>query len=159
EQGSINVTAFVRFRDRNGVFWNGLSCRATEDGGARCGVDCDGGGFRVKGRDASLLVENLGFVVVGGCGASDDEQAMSDFVDPGEVERLFRLDPKPVAECRALDEQSKPAWAKLGSSVRTRLHTKDASCFARRYDAAHLAKHPDQTVARIALLKPAGVTS
>jgi hypothetical protein len=153
-EGGIHVTAFVRFRDKPGLFWNGLECQRS-GGAVHCGIECDGGGFRLRGSDTSLLLENEGFVVVGGCGASEDERDLSDFVSPGADDKVFRLDAKPVAECRALEDSRKPAWAKLGPPIRERLAREGEVCFARAYDAAHLGKHPQQMVRRIAVLKAA----
>lgn len=153
-EGGIHVTAFVRFRDKAGLYFNGLICTRS-DGVVRCGIECDGGGFRLRGAGSSLVLDNDGFVVVGGCGASEDEQEQSDIVNPGADDKLFRLDPRPVAECRALEDSRKPAWAKLGPPVRERLAREGDVCFARAYDAAHLAKHPQQMVRRIAVLKAA----
>lgn len=154
--GNVGVTAYVRFRDRQGLFWNSLSCRRSDDGTVRCGVDCDGGGFKLRAEDQSLLVENEGFVVVGGCGASEDEREREDVVKPGADDRVFRLDSKPVAACAAVRDAHVPAWAKLGPPLRERLATEQARCFARAYDNAHLARHPQQTVRRIAVLKQEG---
>jgi hypothetical protein len=42
--GRVGVSAYVRFRDRPGLFYNSLSCHRS-DGVVRCGIDCDGGGF------------------------------------------------------------------------------------------------------------------
>lgn len=155
--GGIRVTAYVRFRDRPGLFFNGLHCSRSNDGGkVRCGIECDGGGFLLKDAGKSLLLENEGFVVVGGCGASEDEEEHADFVKPGADDKLFRLDPLPVAQCRALEDSRKPAWAALGPPLRERLNQDNPVCFSRSYDAAHLAKHPQQTVRRIAVLKVKG---
>lgn len=153
-EGGIHVTAFVRFRDRPGLYFNGLQC-SRSDGTVHCGIECDGGGFRLRGSGPSLLLDNQGFVVVGGCGASEDEQEQRDFVSPGADDKVFRLDPRPLAECRALEDSRKPAWAKLGPPIRERLAREGDVCFARSYDAAHLAKHPQQLVRRIAVLKAA----
>jgi hypothetical protein len=155
-QGSIHVMAYVRFRDRPGLFFNGLSCNPGIKGGVHCGIDCDGGGFHLKPSTDSLLLENEGFVVIGGCGASEDEAEQADHVSPGADDKVFRLDRKPVAECRALEDSRKPQWAALGAPLRERLDTESAVCFTRSYDAAHLSKHPKQTVRRIAVLKVKG---
>jgi hypothetical protein len=153
----IIVTAYVRFRNRPGLFFNSLHCGKSTDGKeVRCGIDCDGGSFKLRTSEKSLLLENEGFVVVGGCGASEDEQEMADYVKPGADDKLFRLDPKPVAECRALADSLKPHWAKLGKTVRERLDRDEAVCLSRRYDAAHLAKHPQQTVRAISVYKAKG---
>jgi hypothetical protein len=155
EGGFVLTDAFVRFRDRPGLFYNSLACVRSE-GTVRCGIDCDGGGFKLRTSGHSLLLDNEGFVVIGGCGASDDENEQRDFVKPGADDRVFRLDPKPVAECAAVRDQLKPAWAKLGAPLRERLDRSEAVCFSRSYDAAHLGRHPQQTVRRIAVLKPDG---
>jgi hypothetical protein len=147
--------AYVRFRDKPGLFTNWLSCGKSTDGkGIRCGVECDGGGFRISAKDMALLVENDGFVVTGGCGANEDDQERRDFVRPGEADKEFVLDPRPLAECTAIRDSLKPMWAKLGAPIRERLAKSGAVCFSRSYDAAHLVKHPQQTVKRIAVLKP-----
>lgn len=151
----VNVMAYVRFRDRPGLFFNGLNCLKYENN-IRCGIDCDGGGFLLKPSGESLLIENEGFVVIGGCGASEDEEEQSDNVKPGADDKVFRLDRKPIAECRALEDSRKPQWASLGAPLRERLNRDEALCFSRSYDAAHLAKHPQQTVRRVAVLKEKG---
>jgi hypothetical protein len=153
--GGVPVMAYVRFRDRPGLFFNGLNCRKYESS-IRCDIDCDGGGFLLKPSGDSLLLENEGFVVVGGCGASEDEEEQSDNVKPGADDRVFRLDKKPIAECRALEDSRKPAWAALGAPLRERLNRDEAVCFSRSYDAAHLTRHPQQLVRRIAVLKVKG---
>lgn len=156
-EGGIRVTAYVRFRDRPGLFFNGLFCGMSADGGkVRCGIDCDGGGFFLRDAGKSLLLDNQGFVVVGGCGASEDEEENTDVVKPGADDKVFRLDPLPAAQCRALEDSRKPVWAALGAPLRERLYRDDAICFSRSYDAAHLAKHPQQTVRRISVLKAKG---
>ena len=155
--GGIRVTAYVRFRDRPGLFFNGLHCGSSLTGGkVRCGIDCDGGGFFLKDGGKSLLLENQGFVVVGGCGASEDEEENRDFVKPGADDKVFRLEPLPAAQCRALEDSRKPIWVALGAPLRERLNRDDAVCFSRTYDAAHLKAHPQQTVRRIAVLKVQG---
>ena len=154
--GGMQIMAYVRFRDRTGLFFNGLSCMNYAESGVRCGIDCDGGGFRLKPSGDSLLLENNGFVVIGGCGASEDEAEQADQVLPGADDKVFRLDRKSVAECRALEDSRKPAWAALGAPLRERFDSDNAVCFTRSYDAAHLSKHPKQTVKRIAVLKTKG---
>lgn len=155
EDGRIGLTAYVGFRDRPGVYWNWLSCVRSE-GTLRCGIDCDGGGFKLLAAGEALLLENEGFVVTGGCGASDEDNANRDFVRPGADDRAFRLDRAPIAACAARRDALKPEWAKLGAPLRERLDRDEAVCFERRYDAAHLKKHPRQTVRRISVGKPAG---
>lgn len=155
DDGRILVTAYVRFRDRQGVFSNGLSCVRNDNGTVRCGIDCDGGSFNLKAGGPSILLENEGFTVVGGCGASEEDQDNLEIVKPGADDKLFRLDPRPVAACVAERDARAPAFARLGAPIRERLAPKDAICFTRDYDAAHLAAHPGQTIRRIAVLKTA----
>jgi hypothetical protein len=103
-----------------------------------------------------LLLDNEGFVVTGGCGAPDDERDLSDYVKPGEDDRVFRLDPQPLPQCAAVRNSLKPAWAKLGAPLRVRFDRTEPVCFSRSYDDAHLRKHARQSVRRIAVLKPDG---
>lgn len=153
EYGRILVYAYVRFRDRKGVYSNGLSCHKTDDGKIMCGVDCDGGSFLLRPQGQSLLLENNGFVVVGGCGASEDEQENEEHVSPGADDKLFRLDQRPVAACMAERAAMAPVWAKIGTPLRERFQQQETVCFNRSYDSAHLASHPGQTVKRIAVFK------
>jgi hypothetical protein len=152
--GRVNVSAYVRFRDRKGVYSNALSC-AKDDKTVRCMIDCDGGSFNLKPAGQSLLLENEGFVVVGGCGASEDEQENEEHVSPGADDKVFRLDPKPVAACAAERAALAPAWARLGKPLRVRFKDNETLCLSRSYDAAHLASHPKQTVKLIAVMKTA----
>ena len=92
-------------------------------------------------------------MVVGGCGASEDEQENEEYVAPGADDKVFRLDPKPFAACMAERAAMAPAFAKLGKPLRVRFKENETLCFSRSYDAAHLAAHPKQTVKRIAVLK------
>ncbi len=154
ENGNIRIDVYVRFRDRTGVYSNGMFC-GRSDKGVYCAVECDGGSFDVERQGASLLLRNNGFVVTGGCG-SDDEKEKSVFLEPGADDRAFRLDPKPPAECMAVRDTQRPAFAKLGTPLRVRLDRTEAVCFTRSYDADHLARNPQQTVRRIAVLKTAG---
>jgi hypothetical protein len=150
---SIGVSAYVRFRDRKGVYTNGLSCHKYENNRVRCGVDCDGGSFNLKISGPSLLLENEGFVVVGGCGASEDEQENEEHVSPGADDKVFRLDPKPAAACVAERAAMAPAFVKLGKPLRLRFEENETLCLSKSYDAAHLASHPKQAIKRIAVLK------
>lgn len=153
EHASVLVTAYVRFRDRRGVYMNGLTCRKNDSGVVFCGVDCDGGSFNLRPSGASLLLENRGFVVVGGCSASEDERENEEHVRPGADDKVFRLDPKPFAACLAERDAMAPVWAKLGTPLRDRLNGHETLCLSRSYDTAHLKSHPKQTVKRIAVLR------
>lgn len=154
--GNFSLMAYVRFRDKPGkLFWHSLGCHKAEDGRTRCGIDCDGGSFVLKPQDRSLLLENNGFTVVGGCGESEEEAEQRDFVAPGADDKLFRLEPRGVSACMAIRDSLKPAYAKLGTTLRERLAKDGAVCFERKYGDAHLANHPGQTVKRIAVFKSA----
>lgn len=155
EDGRIGLTAYVRVRDRQGVFSNWFTCKREDNGTVLCGIDCDGGTFHARPSGTSLLIENHGFVVLGGCEASDEDLANPIFIKPDPDDKTFRLDKQPVAQCAALRDAKKPAWAKLGSPLRERFAKAGALCLTRAYDAAHLASHPQQSVKRIAILKTA----
>jgi hypothetical protein len=154
--GDIGLTAYLRLRDRKGVYSNYFSCRRGGDGIVRCGIDCDGGSFLMRPSGGSILIENQGFVVVGGCGASDEDQEDPVFIRPGADDKTFRLDKQPLDQCIALRDAQKPVWAKLGAPLRERFARPDALCLTREYDAGHLASHPQQAVKRIAVFKRAG---
>jgi hypothetical protein len=154
--GDIGLTAYVRLRDRKGVYSNYFGCRRGENGVVTCGIDCDGGTFVLRPSGGALLIENQGFVVVGGCGASAEEREDPVYVRPGADDKTFRVDKQPVAQCTALRDEQKPVWAKLGTPLRQRFAKDGALCLTRSYDAAHLAAHPQQTVKRIAVLRTAG---
>lgn len=156
ESNSVNLSAFVRFKNRKGVFWNVLNCNKSDGNGMRCGIDCDGGSFEARAQQQSLIVTNNGFVLIGGCGASEEEYENPVFFSPGADDKTFRLEPLPAGQCTALRNALKPAFAKLGPPLRTRFAKEEAACFTRSYDEAHLKKHPKQTIRKIAMLKAAG---
>lgn len=153
----VNVSAFVRFKNRKGIFWNTLNCQKSADGKVtRCGIDCDGGSFTLQPRQQNLFLTNNGFVLIGGCGASEEEHENQVVFLPGADDKNFVLQPLPVAQCAALREAVKPTFAKMGQALRIRFARQEASCYSRTYDDAHLKKNPQQTVRRIAMLKAAG---
>jgi hypothetical protein len=154
DDGRINLDAYVRLRGRQGVYSNSFSCSRNNEGRIFCGIDCDGGSFTLRADGEGLGLANQGFVVVGGCGGTDEEQKNSVNVLPGTADKTFRLTPQPLAACTAMRDARKPAFANQGQPIRARLATPEARCFARSYDAAHLAAHPKQQVRRIAVVKP-----
>lgn len=157
DNGTVGITAFVRFRNRNGIFSNSLDCRRDNGNSVRCSIECDGGSFKLNPAGVLLIAENNGFVVIGGCGASDEEaEANPVFVTPGVDDKIFRLNPLPVQQCLALRDAQKPAWAKRGSPIRTRFDRDSAVCFSHRYSDTHLARHPSQSVRHLAVLKQPG---
>ena len=73
EGGTVPITALVQLRGGEGrVLSNTLYCRK-DKAGVRCGVECDGGSIVLKPEKNGLLVQNNGFVVVGGCGDDADK--------------------------------------------------------------------------------------
>lgn len=155
DNGHINLDAYVRLRDRKGVYSNTFSCSRGDGGDVFCAIDCDGGSFRLTSRGDGLELRNEGFVVVGGCGASETDQSHEEHVQPGADDKTFRLTPRPLAACTAIRDAQRPVFASLGKPIRLRLAEQGAQCFARSYDATHLASHPQQKVRRVAVLKAA----
>jgi hypothetical protein len=147
EEGQTSVTAFVNFRDRNGTFHNSLTCDKETRDGVRCMVECDGGSFRVARSNANaVLLHNNGFILIGGCGEDVDEGKEVHF-SPGEDDKIFRLDNRPVAACRAEEQRATPIAS--GAPLRERFKEDEQFCFGQDYDAAHLASHPKQVVTQI----------
>ena len=147
EDGLTSVTAFVNFRDRKGTFHNSLTCEQAEKDGVRCMIECDGGSFRLAPASAnSVLLHNNGFVLIGGCGEEMPEGQML-HLSPGTDDKMFRLDSKPVAACRAEEQRATPVAA--GVPLRERFKEDEQFCFGRDYDAAHLAKNPKQLVSQV----------
>lgn len=151
--GSFGIAAYVHFRDKPGkLFHHWLSCNGFDNGPTTCSIDCDGGSFVLKESGPSLLLQNNGFVVIGGCGESEEEAEQRDFVAPGADDRVFRLDPEPLKVCTMLRDSLKPAYAALGMPLRERFKAGEL-CLTRSYDATHMAAHPKQNVKRIAVRK------
>jgi hypothetical protein len=155
EDGRTNVSAFVTFRDRKGTFYNTLGCEKEGKNGALCYIECDGGSFLLR-RDSvnAVLLNNSGFVLIGGCG-DDVEEGKEVFFSPGKDDKVFRLESKPVAMCRAEEQKVLPIRA--GRPLRERFAEDESFCFGRDYDTAHLASHPQQMIAslRVGRLDPA----
>jgi hypothetical protein len=149
ENPSVGVDAYVTFRDRKGYFYNSLSCSDSSDEGVMCGIDCDGGSFVLKpGNAGSIMLQNNGFVLIGGCG-EDIEQADQVYFTPGKDDKVFRLDKKPADVCRAEEQKTTPIRLGQGQPLRERFKPDEPFCYGRDYDAAHMAKHPQQKVASI----------
>jgi hypothetical protein len=94
EDGRLNVEAFVAFRDRRGTFYNDLSCTPDGRGILRCGVDCDGGSFTLRRENAnSVLLNNNGFVLVGGQGVPSHPDAGRGMQDAMSLKTQLRARP------------------------------------------------------------------
>jgi hypothetical protein len=155
QDGQTDVSAFVNFRDRRGTLYNSLHCEQENKDGIQCYIECDGGSFNLKRESANaLLLKNNGFVLIGGCG-EEVEEGKEVYFSPGEDDKVFRIENKPVAACLA--EQQKAVPIAATKPLRERFKEDEAFCFGRDYDAAHLASHPRQAVAslRVGRLDPA----
>jgi len=145
ETGYANVQAFVTFRGRPGHFHNWLGCykKAKEGTNYFCSIECDGGSFDLKrGSAGTVLLNNNGFRLYV-CGEEEEEVDFS----PGKDDKVFRLEAKAAAICRAEERKAMPI--RPGKPLRERFQESELFCFGRDYDAAHLAKHPQQKVASI----------
>jgi hypothetical protein len=147
QSGVAWVQAFVTFRGRPGYFHNWLVCRKEAKEGTECFVECDGGRFDLKRESAgTVLLNNHGFVLIGPC--FDDVEASKEvYFSPGRDDKVFRLEAKAVSICRA--EERKAIPIRPGKPLRERFQESESFCFGRDYDAAHLAKHPQQKVVSI----------
>lgn len=147
EDGQSSVGAFVTFRDRKGAFYNHLVCNKETPEGMNCMVECDGGSFRLARTGGNaVLLHNNGFVLIGGCG-EEVEDGERVHLSPGADDKVFRLDSKPVAACRAEEQRASPI--PVGPPLRERFKEDEPFCFGRDYDAAHLASNPKQMVTQI----------
>jgi hypothetical protein len=145
--GLAGVQAFVTFRDRTGYFHNWLECRKETNDGAHCFIECDGGSFDLKRESAgTVLLNNNGFVLIGVC-FEDVAAGEEIFFSPGKDDKVFRLEAKAAAVCRAEEVKARPI--RPGKPLRKRFQENEAFCFGRDYDTAHLAKHPQQKVTSI----------
>ena len=147
EEGQASVTALVNFRDRKTTFHNSLTCDKETREGVRCLIECDGGSFVLTRSGAnSVMLNNNGFVLIGGCGEEVEEGQVRHF-SPGADDKVFRLDSLPVAACRAEEQKATPIPA--GVPLRERFKEDEPFCFGRDYDAAHLKSNPKQMVSQI----------
>jgi hypothetical protein len=145
--GYAAVQAFVTFRGRPGYFHNWLLCAKEAKEGTKCSIECDGGSFDLKRESAgTVLLNNNGFILIGGC-SEDVEASKEVYFAPGRDDKVFRLEAKAVAICRA--EERKTIPIRPGKPLRERFQESELFCFGRDYEAAHLAKHPQQKVVSI----------
>ena len=147
--GDARVQVYVRLRGRPAAVHRQIvGCRA-EDGAVRCGVECDGGGFRLAPNGPALdLTADGGMVVVGGCGGPEGLGEV--VLRKADLAGPHRLEPRPVEQCRAERAAWRPGWAAGIAPIRDRFRA-GTECFARAYDKAHLAAHPKQKVAAVSL--------
>jgi hypothetical protein len=137
-----------------GLYSQTVVCNDSESTqGFHCYVECDGGGFDVTPLGGGL---RLDFARSGGlslnlsCG-DPDEEGHDHWLTGVEAGGGFSLQPEAPEACVADDQAARPAFAADPVPLRQRIADKGWTCLSRRYDAAHLAKHPKQKVAAIAL--------
>lgn len=129
--GRSSLDLFVALRNRPGVFKQTVECRKLDGAGFTCGVDCDGGGFKVEPEaQGSLLVRlgSSGVRVQSGCGG--DESAPEVRVEPGRDDKTFRLSPLAIAACHAARDDARPEWAQTSEPpLRERFAREASVCF------------------------------
>ena len=135
----------------------GFSC---EDSGGdnkpvRCNQDCDRtlgylardgkGGIILSDLDRDLYhyPEDVDAI------HSPADQAEYDRKTLGEDDSKFRLDRLPVEVCETEFAKIAGVDPALGEPLRKRLKPDQPFCYGRDYDAAHLAKHPEQATVSI----------
>jgi hypothetical protein len=143
QDGVAWVQAFVTFRGRTGYFHNWLNCTKETKEITHCYVECDGGSFDLKRESAGTVLLNNNGLSLFVCGEEEEEVYFS----PGRDDKVFRLETKAVNICRAEERKAMPI--RPGKPLRERFQESELFCFGRDYDAAHLAKHPQQKVASI----------
>jgi hypothetical protein len=156
---TVFVNAYVRFKNRKGIYWNTLSCSKGFDPDGkttRCSIDCDGGSFGLMPRQKNLIMTNYGFVLIGGCGATDEENENTLVFTPGADDKTFLLEPRPATQCAALRDTIKPVYAKMGEPLRVRFTTEQTVCYSAVYDPGHLGANPQQQVRHITMLRKTG---
>jgi hypothetical protein len=149
--GDRSVNVLARFTDNDGYYGQIVLCTDYRDR-AGCFVECDGGGFGVAAKGKSLIVD-----LAKGSGRLR-LQAMCDPDEEGrdrELERkensLIRTDRLGPASCTAAKAAARPVFVKDEVPIRKRVANGDWKCLKRVYDARHLAKHPKQAIAALAL--------
>jgi hypothetical protein len=113
-----------------------------------CGVECDGGNFKVarKGKNLAAGFDKRGMVVTGGCGEGLDRDRM---IGSAEAPGGITLVPTPIAACRAARERAMSRILKQSVPLRTRIAEGKWQCLSRTYTAEELAAEPGQTIKRL----------
>jgi len=139
--------------------WAGGWCNhESEDGKSgpiRCGMDCDRTMASLKLDDKGrLIVTDVSQDLYLDAGSEDElGEAEYDRQALGSEDDNFRLDPMPVATCKAEFAKIDPIDPALGTPLRERLKPDQPFCFGRDYDAAHLGSHPDQVTQSIRVFR------
>jgi len=154
------ASVLVRFKDKPGrLFRQDVECMGTRADGFGCGSDCDGGSFSVKVAGQGLLLEQdlafPGLRLQSSCDA--DEEGSDIRLDPKEDATAFQLERQPANVCLAQRDAARPSFT-AAKPLRVRFAKREDVCHIRRYDAAHLARHPAQKVTAVALRTDGPVT-
>eukprot|EP01037_Dinobryon_pediforme_P024146 gene24146-25847_t len=96
---AYEIQVGVHFRDVRKRFDVVGSCTksAENPSSLHCGVDCDGGSFGIRQKDADALLID----VPDGASLIDSRTPKARF---GADDKLFRLDRAPISECRSFDQ-------------------------------------------------------
>jgi len=116
-----------------------------------CGAECDHhiGTLRLDGKGHLILSdvqENLHIFPMDG---DEDDPKELETKSLGADDHEFRLEPMPVEACKAEIAKAEGVSPALGEPLRKRLKPDQPFCYGRDYDAAHLAKHPEQVTVSI----------
>jgi hypothetical protein len=143
--GTRWLSLLVRFKDEPGrVHRQDLECGGERSDGFRCGVECDGGRLDVTAEGEQLLLTQDQLRLQGACGTGEGSSARLRGDAP------FRLERRPMQACLAERAAARPSWA-AAMPLRVRFAKRTGICHGRSYDAAHLARHPQQNVVAITL--------
>ncbi len=153
ETSSRWLSVLVRFKDQPGrLYRQEVECAGGPDGFA-CGRDCDGGGFTARRSGEKLVLSQdpafSGLRLESACDA--DPEGATRRLDPKEDATTWVLHRLPMSACHAERDAARPPYARGADPVTTRFVDKGKVCHARTYDAAHLARHPGQRIAAMAL--------
>jgi hypothetical protein len=143
---SLQIMASLR--EPRGRYGGYMSCESQDGVAIRCGVDCDGGGLsaRVSQSEAQVTFDQHGIRIGPGCGEGGNVMLG---LRPGD--RTVRLDRMPMLACVAARNAARPVWVQYGRPLRISMAERREACFSRRYDAAHLARVPNQQIVAIAV--------
>ena len=134
------------------------TCSRDEDkkGALRCGGDCDRGFGDVSMPDEKHLVfsgvPDTMFIY-----PEDEEKgaAATRRLTLGSDDQLFRLDARPLEECIAEANKTRPQWAQFGPPLRERFKADEPFCLGRDYTVEHLGSHPQQVTASVRVWRSA----
>ena len=152
----------VRFKDKPFLYSQSVVCSVSEGSDAvTCGVECDGGSVKVRQSGKTVEIgfpeDYSGLSLNQSCGEPDDETS-GRWLSGKDVGGSFTLETWPAADCLGVREAAHPAFAEDPMPIRERIAVSGWRCLKRSYDKAHLAKHPRQKVAAMAVALHGPVT-